>query len=330
MQALTFLDLPNVGRVATSCRQLRVAAGDPEVWHRCSLPSSALVDALPVLAPRRVTSLCVTNPQRPGFPGLRHSRFCRLDLGTPHRRRSAGAAAAPAPLTARCGGLVDAGVGAIIAACGPSLMSLKLPGMSHITADAALAALRGCARLETLVLRGCCGVGGGLAARAKDLELEREALEVLELEAPDEEQLPPPSPSASPARGRGRPAELRLPLPLPSLARLRHADLSHADLVDADLIALLTHMPRLESLELNFNAALTDATLDALPPSLRRLDVLGCPRLSYARDLAETSRPWDVRPRRVPPSSQLSLHSTPLRAGMRGCTASPTGSAEPT
>lgn len=65
--------------------------------------------------------------------------------------------------------------------------------------------------------------------------------------------------------------------------RLKRLDLSHADVRDSDLIALLALCPSLRSLQVNFNEELTDAALDALPPTLARMEALGCERLSWSR-----------------------------------------------
>lgn len=64
---------------------------------------------------------------------------------------------------------------------------------------------------------------------------------------------------------------------------LRDVDLSHAGLLDADLVALLGLLPALGSLKLNFNAELSDAVLDALPPTVVRVEALGCERFSWRR-----------------------------------------------
>ena len=67
-------------------------------------------------------------------------------------------------------------------------------------------------------------------------------------------------------------------------SKLRHVSLSHcSQAVDEDTCALLRTLPSLESLELDFCPALGDAVLEALPPKVEALSVLGCPRMSFDR-----------------------------------------------
>ncbi len=183
--------------------------------------------------------------------------------GLPHSRfcrlaLGATFAEAVSPLNGACGSLVDAGARAIAASC-PSLTELRMPGASHLSVDGLCAVLRGCPALHELELRGCCTVGCGFAARWAALEFVS-------------------------------------PRPSPPLA-LRRLDLSHADLLaDSDLVALLALTPNLTILRLNFCVSLTDACLDELPPSLERLEALGCAQLSYGRlqALANTLGPENL------------------------------------
>ena len=68
---------------------------------------------------------------------------------------------------------------------------------------------------------------------------------------------------------------------LPEHHTIRHLDLSHVTVVDDDVLALLERLPRLESLQVNFCSALTDDVLDALPPTIQRVEALGCERFSW-------------------------------------------------
>lgn len=65
--------------------------------------------------------------------------------------------------------------------------------------------------------------------------------------------------------------------------KIRHLDLSHVAVVDDDVVALLDRLPCLESLQVNFCSALTDAVLDALPTTIQRVEALGCERFSWDR-----------------------------------------------
>ena len=77
------------------------------------------------------------------------------------------------------------------------------------------------------------------------------------------------------------PADLDVP-PYPSRPSLRVLDLSHTNVGDAVVECALRAAPALASLHLNFVERLTDKGLAALPPSVRRLGLLGCAQLSYA------------------------------------------------
>jgi hypothetical protein len=70
---------------------------------------------------------------------------------------------------------------------------------------------------------------------------------------------------------------------LPPHAALLELDLSHTNASDDELSALLTRTPSLRSLQLNFCAGLSDASLAMLPPDITRLDALGCERFSWHR-----------------------------------------------
>lgn len=76
---------------------------------------------------------------------------------------------------------------------------------------------------------------------------------------------------------------------VPPCQTLRSLDLSRTDTTDADLTALLQRTPALRELQLNFCEHVTDEALQALPPSLGALGVLGCARVGYHR-LQELSK----------------------------------------
>lgn len=71
--------------------------------------------------------------------------------------------------------------------------------------------------------------------------------------------------------------------PPAAVAGLRRLDVAHTDTADADAVALLGLAPALGTLSLAFCERLTDAALDALPPTVRSLDLVGCCRLSFGR-----------------------------------------------
>ena len=67
-------------------------------------------------------------------------------------------------------------------------------------------------------------------------------------------------------------------------ASLRDLSLAHCrNATDDSVSALLSRFPALTSLDLSFCGSLGDAALDALPPSVRALNVLGNPRMSFDR-----------------------------------------------
>lgn len=71
---------------------------------------------------------------------------------------------------------------------------------------------------------------------------------------------------------------------LPQVEHLRHVDLSHcSQAVDEDVVALLNHLPGLQSLGLDFCTALSDDVLEVLPSTVESLSVLGCARMSFDR-----------------------------------------------
>ncbi len=64
---------------------------------------------------------------------------------------------------------------------------------------------------------------------------------------------------------------------------MRDLDLSHTNATDENLAAVLERAPGLRALQIDFNSALTDASLDAIPPSVERVDALGCERFTFCR-----------------------------------------------
>ena len=61
---------------------------------------------------------------------------------------------------------------------------------------------------------------------------------------------------------------------VPARPSLRRVDVSHTFANDTDLISLLERLPRLRGLQINFNQPLSDVCLDALPPTLVRVEAM--------------------------------------------------------
>ena len=121
---------------------------------------------------------------------------------------------------------------------------LNLSGHGHLTTRTLRHALEHCCCLEELHLRKCWGLV---------------------------------DPSDDTGEGTGGSV-----VPLPARRTLRALDLSHTNVGDATVSDVLRAAPALVSLHLNFVERLTPRGLAALPPTVRRLGLLGNAQISYS------------------------------------------------
>ena len=148
-------------------------------------------------------------------------------------------------LLTECGTLSDAGAIHLLRHCsGLFLRVLNLSGHGHLTTRTLRHALEHCCCLEELHLRKCWGLV---------------------------------DPSDDTGEGTGGSV-----VPLPARRTLRALDLSHTNVGDATVSDVLRAAPALVSLHLNFVERLTPRGLAALPPTVRRLGLLGNAQISYS------------------------------------------------